>query len=187
MLGSILGAVGSIIGGQSAKKEARRQEKVQREFAQHGIRWKFEDAKAAGLHPLAALGASSASYSPVAVGDLGFASAGQDIGRAIDSTRPASERVDAYTATLQRLQLERGGLENELLRSQIARLRQAGGSGPPMDPGIEQKMLDAAAEKSGEVARALAESASRGVKRLRDYSRQYTPAYPAPLPKQRRR
>ena len=43
----------------------------QKEFAQHGIRWKVEDAKAAGLHPLHALGGSTASYSPsMAIADV---------------------------------------------------------------------------------------------------------------------
>lgn len=36
---------------------------TQREFAQNGIQWKVEDAKKAGIHPLYALGASTASPS----------------------------------------------------------------------------------------------------------------------------
>lgn len=47
--------------------EARRSEQTQKEFAQMGIRWRMEDAKAAGLHPLSVLGASGASYSPSTV------------------------------------------------------------------------------------------------------------------------
>lgn len=43
----------------------------QREFAKHGIRWRVEDAIAAGIHPLAALGVNTASGSPVSIG--GFA------------------------------------------------------------------------------------------------------------------
>lgn len=39
-------------------------EALQREFAQMGIRWKVDDAKAAGLHPLYALGGSGAAYAP---------------------------------------------------------------------------------------------------------------------------
>lgn len=42
----------------------REQLGYQKEFAQKGIRWKTEDAKQAGLHPLAALGTMGASYSP---------------------------------------------------------------------------------------------------------------------------
>lgn len=39
-------------------------EALQREFAQMGIRWKVEDAEAAGLHPLYALGGAGAAYAP---------------------------------------------------------------------------------------------------------------------------
>lgn len=37
---------------------------AQREFAQHGIRWKVEDSKAAGLHPLFGAGLSGTTFSP---------------------------------------------------------------------------------------------------------------------------
>lgn len=102
----------------------------QKEFAQQGIRWKVQDAQAAGLHPLAALGAQVSSFSPISVGssaaDIRPASSsmpdmGQNITRAINATRTGTERVDAYTAQLQALQLERGALENTLLKSQILR------------------------------------------------------------------
>ena len=47
---------------------------LQREFAQSGIQWKVADAKKAGLHPLAALGAQTASASPsYQAGDPGAA------------------------------------------------------------------------------------------------------------------
>lgn len=138
MLGALIGAAGSIAGSLIGKKQADKNLKIQKEFAQHGIRWKVEDAKAAGLHPLAALGAQTHSFSPVAVGDYGssLASAGQDIGRAIDATRDKGERAEA-DGTMRRLALERAGLENDLLRSQIAKNSQAGT--PPARPlvGVE--------------------------------------------------
>lgn len=37
---------------------------LQREFAQHGIQWKVNDAISAGIHPLAALGADTMSFTP---------------------------------------------------------------------------------------------------------------------------
>lgn len=40
---------------------------MQREFAQMGVRWRVEDAKAAGLHPLAALGVQPAQSQPMQV------------------------------------------------------------------------------------------------------------------------
>lgn len=41
--------------------------KLQKQFAQMGIRWRVKDAKASGLHPLYALGGQGASFSPSAV------------------------------------------------------------------------------------------------------------------------
>ena len=58
-LGSAIGAVGSLIGGNIASNNANKQYEMQKEFAQNGIRWKVADAKAAGIHPLAALGAQT--------------------------------------------------------------------------------------------------------------------------------
>lgn len=128
---------------------------LQREFAQHGIRWKADDAKAAGLHPMAALGGAGAAFSPVAhvsggsipstpvsspsaniVADTSMGNAmssmGQDISRAISATAAVAERNDAYTQAMQAISLEKGTLENDLLKSQIARARQSTGPAMPV-------------------------------------------------------
>jgi len=108
---------------------------LQREFAQNGIRWKVEDAKAAGISPLAALGAQSTSFAPSYVGDSGignsYSAMGQDISRAIDATSTYGERVSnrANQATMDKLTLDNAALQNQLLASQIAKLNQ---SGPPL-------------------------------------------------------
>lgn len=107
---------------------------LQREFAQNGIRWRAEDARAAGIHPAFAMGAPVTSFSPQQVGsqpnDFSFVGKmGQDIGRAIDATRTKDDR---HTALVQALALERGALENQLLAAQIAKLSQVG---PPMPSG----------------------------------------------------
>lgn len=145
MLGAIIGAgsslLGSILGNKSAEKQAQANIKHQKEFAQKGVQWKVADAKAAKIHPLAALGAQTHSFTNVAGGHdySGVAQAGQDIGRAIDATRDKSERVDAYTAETQRLSLQRMGLENQLLASQIAKVRQPGH--PPASPNPGNPLL----------------------------------------------
>lgn len=107
----------------------------QREFAQSGISWKVEDAKRAGIHPLYAIGAQTTSYAPQTIGyeadtSLGnaVAKSGADISRAMDATRTTEQRAEA--AVTSKLSLERAGLENELLRTQIAKMR--GQVGPPM-------------------------------------------------------
>lgn len=142
MWGGIASAVGSVVGGvlglQGQKQSAANAEKLnqlnyehQKEFAQHGIRWKVADAKAAGLHPLAALGASTAQYTPAtAIGDSPdwsfLADAGQSIGRAVDAKRTQQERVeqqqkqDAAFA----LKVENQKAENDLIRAQTASIQQ---------------------------------------------------------------
>jgi len=142
-IASSLGSIASgIFGASSAKKAAKQQYQQQKEFAQNGIQWKVDDAKKAGIHPLYALGANTVSYAPVSVGNTnplsGLAEAGQDISRAVDATRPASAKLDAITSTQQALATERMGLENELLRSQIAKTRQE--SNPPL-PTAGDRML----------------------------------------------
>lgn len=155
MLGALIGAGANLLGGLIGKNDAESQQRknlaAQKEFAQHGIRWKVEDAKAAGLHPLAALGAQTSSFSPISVGGSSLASgvsaAGQDIARAVDATRTQSEKMSAYTKTIQDLNIQRMGLENQLLSSQIAKVNQAGL--PPPMPSTEDPYLVEGQTQSG--------------------------------------
>lgn len=140
---ALIPAAASIIGGAMSSSSTRAagaaNAAAQREFAQHGIRWKVRDARLAGLHPLAALGAQTTSFAPSYVGDnLGasFAQAGQDLGRAFQATRTSEERTEAEAVAygrqnqLSNLAIERARLENDLLRSRIA--RENAQIGPPM-------------------------------------------------------
>lgn len=120
------GVIGGLISNAHNRAQAERNDRLQREYAQHGVQWKVEDAKRAGIHPIYALGAPTISYSPQSVGDsLGpaISNAGQSIGRAINSTSSPEQRGTAYQEAAQKLALEKGSLENEYLRSQIARMR----------------------------------------------------------------
>lgn len=100
--GAISGALGLIGSSQSQANAAKLNQlnyEHQKEFAQNGIRWRVADAKAAGLHPLAALGAQGASYSPSAVigdsPDFSFLKdMGQGIDRAMDAKATRQERVE---------------------------------------------------------------------------------------------
>lgn len=120
MLGAILGAAGSIASSFLGKSAADKQADLQKDFAQKGIQWKVKDAKAAGIHPLYALGANTVSYSPVNVGQPDLGAMGADIGQAIDRVSNPAEKAGG---ALGALALERAGLENDLLRAQIARAR----------------------------------------------------------------
>lgn len=94
-LGSIVSAVGSIAGGilgaNSAQNVAGMNYEAQKEFAQNGIRWKVEDAKRAGIHPLYALGASTQGYSPTSgyTGDFGISDAAAHFGQGYERAQQA--------------------------------------------------------------------------------------------------
>lgn len=137
MLGSLLSAGSSLIGGLLGNKAEKKERAMQLEFAQNGIQWKVADAKKAGIHPLFALGAPTQSYSPISTGSLGDAvsNMGQDLGRAADAVRKPVQKVDAYVAKLQALQLERGSLENQLLRAQIINENRVPGQAIPFGAG----------------------------------------------------
>lgn len=111
--GELLGdIIGNKMQSESAEDQALANYNRQKEFAQMGIRWKVEDAKAAGLHPLYALGGSGAAFSPnpIVVGQSGLGSAlgsmGQNLARAAQA---GSEKGENETLNLQQ----------ELLRAQI--------------------------------------------------------------------
>ncbi|QGH72369.1 MAG: putative minor capsid protein [Microviridae sp. ctQch27] len=122
-------AAGSLLGAGVNLWEGSKNRKLQKEFAQQGIRWKVADAQAAGIHPLYALGAQTHSFQPFMTGaGSELANMGQDVSRAIGATQTAGER--AHTQAMAALELDRAKLENELLRSQIARANAA--PNPPL-------------------------------------------------------
>jgi len=102
VVGGLIGGVGSLIGGNQSKKNAEKQAQMnyfaQKEFAQNGIRWRVDDAKKSGIHPLFALGANTSGYSPVSgySGDGGISdfssSMGQSFERAVQAKKTPAER-----------------------------------------------------------------------------------------------
>lgn len=131
---ALIAAGASLVGGALSKKSAKdtsqQEYERQKEFAQMGLRWKVEDAKAAGLHPLAAIGAGGASYSPtISAGGgpdySGLASAAGDLTRQLmERDGQNLNRAKAATMTdtekeMQQLALERARLQNRLLDAQI--------------------------------------------------------------------
>lgn len=125
LAGPGLGFVGDLLGAYESQEIAEdnrtlqreqqaRNEALQREFAQHGIQWRVEDAKAAGLHPVFALSGGGAAYSPTSViGDVPEAR----YGKALSNMGQNITRAQMATMTPeQRLEQE---LRLQLLRSQI--------------------------------------------------------------------
>lgn len=140
ILGSLISAGSSLIGGLLGRDEAKDNIKMQLAFAKNGIQWKAQDALKAGIHPLYAMGAPTMSFQNVVSGmPEAVANAGQDISRAVAAGMDEGQKSDAYTTALRALQLQRGGLENELLRTQIAKLNAPGT--PPSMPGPRDRPI----------------------------------------------
>lgn len=174
LVGSLVSAgaklIPGLVGDGSDKQEAQWNAnfELQQRMAEHGTLIRARDVMRAysetGIHPLSLMGMNPANASPVAsVGGSssnwrkGVADAGQDIGRAISATAGHREREELRAITVQR-----GNLENELLRVQIANQVQAlernANIGPPLPsdgskalipgqgetvnhPGVESKVL----------------------------------------------
>lgn len=150
-----------------SREMAARNEAMQREFAQMGIRWKVEDAKAAGLHPLYALGGGSAfspssfavggsgsassSFSPAPVSDGGgLAQMGQNISRALAAAQTPEERMAAKLENEIRLStVRKNHAEAQYWESEANRSRGTG-TGPSLpvqssvgDAGYPFSVIDA--------------------------------------------
>lgn len=119
-----------------AREQQERNEALQREFAQNGIRWKVEDAKAAGLHPLYGITGAGATFSPSAIGvnlspsvapgrrATDFSSMGQDLSRAWQAQATEEEREQRKLQTALLLaQIDTQSAQAEALRSQAQRDR----------------------------------------------------------------
>jgi hypothetical protein len=144
MFGGIASGIGSVVGGLIGANSAQQSQQfnygAQKEFAQNGIRWKVEDAKRAGIHPLYALGASTASYSPVQgySGDYGisdaFSQMGQGVARAAQAKMTKEERdredarqemQDVFNLARFNMEQRRQEAEIKLIDSEIARNKAA--------------------------------------------------------------
>lgn len=154
ILSGALSAGASLIGGalnnKSAADAGQRNYDAQKEFAQNGIRWKVADAKAAGIHPLAALGVNNASFSPsFTAGDNGFAQAGQEFGRAIEAkaTRAERELEVAMQRETHSEQLRGLRLENDIRAEQLLQMKENSleavkkASRPPAMPGVDNGVI----------------------------------------------
>lgn len=203
MLDGLISAGANLLGGwmksNTADEDRRAQQAMaaqniaaQREFAQHGIRWKVEDAKAAGLHPLAALGAQTSSFSPVSIGSSGdggaadsFAAAGQDIGRAVKAAITKEEREERDANLARKLELEKGSLQNDLLRTELVSKirREAVGVGPPFPGGVPmprpgpRRMPSGEAVKEDDLKATIEDNPSPESGRPFGFQMQYNPLF----------
>lgn len=127
--GLIGGAMNSISGSNANDRNlsmAQQNIDLQKEFARNGIRWRVADAKAAGIHPLAALGANTTSFSPVTAFQQGsnagdsVALAGQNVGKMVSALPTTTDKVltaieiDKQKATLENMKLQNVGLREQI-------------------------------------------------------------------------
>lgn len=112
-------------------KKQQEQVKLQKEFAQNGIQWKVRDAQAAGIHPLAALGAQTMSYTPSSIGGSDYAdsgvqmaaSMGQDISSALFRNSTAEQRqATALQQQSMMLDIEGKTIDNQIRAQQLKQM-----------------------------------------------------------------
>lgn len=172
------GLLGNILGQKSQEKATAatnaanaaindQNTQLQREFAQNGIRWKVEDAKAAGIHPLVGLGAQTASFAPSSIGhtpdfsksDM-MKNMGQDVGRAISATRTSAERrISELNIQGAELDIQGKALDNQIKQSQLRKLEAVGPAMPGSSsfisgqgdsgPGILERPMERTASLKG--------------------------------------
>lgn len=140
LAGPLIGAGASLVGGLASQRLASNQAayvssmnyKQAKEFAQNQIQWRVADAKKAGIHPLAALGASLYQASPQAVGadtsalGNGLSEMGQNLSRAYDAYQTREDRlreqakVDRLNDLRLSLELKKYDLDLQEAQSRIA-------------------------------------------------------------------
>lgn len=125
--------IGSVIGGYFSKKSDQRNIAAQKEInaqnlqaqqdmAQNQLQWRVEDAKKAGLHPLAGIGATP--YQAIPTAQAYERTAGRDFG---NNLAQAFSKLDfGSQKKLRDLEIERASLENELLRTNIRSIANPG-------------------------------------------------------------
>lgn len=105
--GALGNAMAAYFGAAATKGAAKKQIRYAKEFAQKGIQWRVADAKAAGIHPLAALGVSTAAGPSLGafVPDYsGYGRAAEQLGQAVESYSKGDIESKAAKLTIQGLE-----------------------------------------------------------------------------------
>lgn len=142
---------GGIMGSRAQASASSQSRQFQADFAKWQLshdrkkyRYAVEDAKAAGLHPLFALG-TSPGFTPTATAGAppsgnymgeGVARAGEAISKGITGAATAKQVAEAHAITMARQAkgLERDHIELLKAESDLARLTQGANAGPRMTP-----------------------------------------------------
>lgn len=137
--GLISGGINYLTGSQNRDTQmqiAQQNIAQQRDFAQHGLGYRVEDAVAHGLSPLVGAGVQPATFNPVSVNSTDFGSMGQDIGRAVKALGDMQQRKELDLEQAKNA-AARGHLENDILKTElVSRVRrEEAASAPAMPPG----------------------------------------------------
>lgn len=125
MLGSIIGAIGSVAGGflnnAASKAAAEEAYENQKNIIQHQTSWLVKDAKRNGIHPLAVLGMNPASGPPPAqVFDSGLGEAASAVGSALERKMDPMQQLQMRAS---QQAIEQSMAETDLTRTQAASQR----------------------------------------------------------------
>lgn len=105
---------------RQAGEIAARDAALQREFAQMGLRWRIADAEAAGIHPLAALGAQGATYTPSGqsvLPDYSKSDLARNMGQNI--SRAMNVALDPHEKAMRALTVESLQIDNAIKKKQL--------------------------------------------------------------------
>lgn len=136
IVGDVLSGIGSVFGAKSQKDANEDNYQAQKEFAQHGIQWKVDDARRAGLHPLYALGGSGAAYTPSAQA-IDYGAMGQNLSRAASAASGEQRAVQNAQLNLLAAQTRKTEMETAVLASEEARARQGALVSNPIPSSID--------------------------------------------------
>ena len=126
--------IGGLIGRDDAAKDrsfagsqANIDRDLQREFAQHGVQWRAQDAERAGIHPVYAMGASLPSATPVSVSPgsrrgmgRAVASAGRHAAAALGAGEMRTQSRETHAANLRVSIAQAKALEAQAARDHVA-------------------------------------------------------------------
>jgi len=143
VIGAGLGLLGGALGNMYNKESAETSYDRQKEALQHSVRWRVADAKAAGIHPLYALGQAPMQMAPMAFEDkLGpaIADAGQNIQNVIARQQTPQERAREFIEyEVAASTINRNDAEASLFRTQASRIMQSGQQGTGTGLGIQSE------------------------------------------------
>ncbi len=113
-IGAGLAGIGSVASAVLGSREAKKNRELQEDLANTSVQRRVNDAKAAGIHPVYALGMNGNSFNPVySSSNLGDGIKG--LGQSIQSMQGSSKIQDE----LERLQLDNQKSQNKLLELEV--------------------------------------------------------------------